>query len=237
LAATSNGSANNFTFLLERGLPTSHQDQDGNTVLHLLAAQSYESSIPKLQALLNTPQPKLDIRNKNFLTPLALATQTQNIQIMELLLDAGADPEITLVEEQTALHIACDLGNQGAVEVLLKHGCQTSQINSQGQTPKDIALAKGHHEIAAAIQNKIDSTITSRETQPSSSSSIEHHTDAAPSNLSQTENHGELPLRVVQADTTPNEALDDVLDAPNFSTATNIDTMATPSHPTANPIS
>jgi ankyrin repeat protein len=236
LAATSDGSVNNFTFLLERGLPTSHQDHDGNAVLHLLAAQNSEGSIPKLQALLKMSQPKLDILNKSSLTPLALATQIQNIQIMELLLDAGADPEITLVEDQTALRIACDLGNQRAVEVLLKHGCQTSPMNSQGQTPKDIALAKGHHEIATVIQNTIDSTIPSRETQPSSSSGKEYHTDTALSNCAQTENHGELPLRVVKADTIPNEALDDVLDAANPSTTIISDTMAAPSQPTAKPI-
>jgi ankyrin repeat protein len=57
LAARPGGSIRNFKFLLERGLPTSHQDQDGNTVLHHLAASSHENVVAKMKILLDSRQP------------------------------------------------------------------------------------------------------------------------------------------------------------------------------------
>lgn len=142
-------------------MPSSHQDQDGNAVLHHLAASSRKNVVEKMKILLNSRQPKLDIHNNDHLTPLALTSRYQNTESLKLLLHAGANMEIAVIEDQNALHIACQLGNLSAVDTLLQHGCQTSRLNRQGQTPKDTALACGHHEIAATIHNSINSTVTS----------------------------------------------------------------------------
>jgi ankyrin repeat protein len=193
--AATKAHARNFKFLLERGLPTSHQDQDGNTVLHHMATDRYKMAIANLKILLNSSKPNLDIHNKNGLTPLALAIQYRNKKGLKLLLDAGANMEITVLEDQTALHIACQLGNLPAVEALLQHGCQTSRLNGRGQTPKDVALAWGHHEIAAAIQNSIDSTMTPAETHPETLSSKEQLPNTTPPDLTETQDHPGIPVR------------------------------------------
>lgn len=172
LAATS-GHVRNFKFLLERGLPTSHQDQDGNTVLHSLVTSSHKGAVAKLKILLDSSQPKLDIPNEDGFTPLALAIQYRNAKGLKLLLGAGASMEIAVMEDETALHIACQLGNLSAVEALLQHGCQTWRLNGQGQTPKEVALACGHHDIAAAIQGTINAAVISATVQPETSSSKE----------------------------------------------------------------
>jgi len=193
LAATS-GHVCNFKFLLERGLPTSHQDQDGNTVLHCLATSSRKNEVAKLKILLDSSQPKLDIHNEDDLTPLALAIQYRNAEGLKLLLDAGANMEIAVMEGETALHIACQLGNLSAVEALLQHGCQTWRLNGQGQTPKDVALACGHHDIAATIQNTINAAVISARVQPETSSSKEQLLDTAPPDFSPKEDQRGLPL-------------------------------------------
>jgi ankyrin repeat protein len=193
LAAKPGGSINNFAFLLERGLPISHQYQDGITALHVLAANNDEESFCKLQALLKTSKQNLDMCTKSGMPPLAHAIISGNLKGMELLLDAGANPGVKVMEDLTSLHIACYIGNLAAVETLLRHGSQTS-LNNQGSLAKYIALGRGHHEIAAAIQDTIDSTTNSAKTHPETSSSKGQLLDTPSSDFAETEDHGGLPL-------------------------------------------
>lgn len=192
LAAKPGGSINAFTFLLERGVPISHQYQDGTTALHVLAANNNEESFCKLQALLKTSKQNLDMCTKSGLPPLAHAIASGNVKGMELILDAGANPDVILMEDLTSLHIACYIGNLAAVETLLRHGCQTS-LNNRGLIAKHIALARGHHEIAAVIQDTVDSTTNSAKTHPETSSSKGQLLDTPPSDFTETEDHGGLP--------------------------------------------
>jgi ankyrin repeat protein len=168
-AAKPEGLLSNFIYLTKRGLQVSYQYQNGNTVLHILAANHDEDSSMKLKFLLKAG-PKLEILNDNQLTPLALAIQSQNIRGMEMLLDVGADLNVLLADNQTLLHMACSLGNEPAVEALLRCGCQTSHRDNQGQTPKGVALSCGYQDIAAAIQNTADCRLFFRENPQDASS-------------------------------------------------------------------
>jgi ankyrin repeat protein len=221
LAAKPERSLSNFIHLIKRGIQVSHQYQNGNTILHILAANHDDDALIKLNFLLEAG-PKLDILNDNQLTPLALAIRSRNIRGMDMLLDARADLNVLLADNQTLLHIACYLGNKPAVDALLRRGCQTSHRNNRGQTPKDVALACGYQDIAVAIQNTIDRQLSFRENHQCASS-IEQLPRIALSNFAQTEEHGGLPLRVVS------DA--DAINGSHDSTAMDIDTMAITSSP------
>jgi len=201
LAAKPVGSLSNFTFLLERGLPISHQYQDGNTILNFLAAHDGEESICKLEALLKRPKQNLDICSKTGMLPLAQTIVSGNVKGMELLLDARANPDIILKGGLTSLYIACFIGNLAAVQTLLQHGCQIS-LNNQGSIAKDIALGRGHHEIATAIQNAIDSTMISARAHLESLRSKEQLLDTPSSDFAETEDHQGLSLLPKQTDVT-----------------------------------
>jgi ankyrin repeat protein len=221
-AAKPEGSLSNFIYLIERGMQVSYQYQNGNTVFHILAANHDDDSLAKLEFLLLKAGPKLDIHNDNQLTPLALAIRSRNIRGMDMLLDARADVNVLLADNQTLLHMACYLGNKPAVEALLRCGCQTSHRNNQGQTPKDVALACKYQDIAAAIQNTIDCQLPLRENHQGASNR-ELLPRIALSSFAQTEEHGDLPLRVFS------DA--DAISGSHDSTAMDIDNMAIASSP------
>jgi hypothetical protein len=228
LAAKPNGSVTNFTFLVDLGLSASHHHHNGHTILHILAAKHDENSgnsLFKLQYLLQKSRQMLDLLNSDHLTPLALAVRSQNIRGMERLLDAGANLDTLLVDNQTALHIACYSGNKAAAEALLKRGCHTSQRNLQGQTPMDLALACGYQEIATTIQSFIDSQLTFNG-PPTFPTRIEHLPTITTSNFAQTEDHGSLPLRVLQENLDPDNTLDNSIDASSFTTNMGNDRIA-----------
>lgn len=221
-AAKPEGLLSNFVYLIERGMQVSYQYQNGNTIFHILATNHDDDSLAKLEFLLLKAGPKLDIHNDNQLTPLALTIRSRNIRGMEMLLDARADVNVLLADNQTLLHMACHLGNKPAVEALLRYGCQTSHRNNQGQTPKDVALACEYQDIAAAIQNTIDCQLPLRENHQGASNR-EQLPRISLSNFAQTEEHGDLPFRVFS------EA--DAINGSHDSTAMDIDTMAIASSP------
>ncbi len=69
------------------------------------------------------------------------------------LLEAGADPNRRFtVRRQTALHAACQRGDEIAVNVLLAHGA-ASHVDKDiyCRTPKQLAERHGHHEVAQLV--------------------------------------------------------------------------------------
>lgn len=133
---------------------------------------------------------KLDILNNEALTALALALRCKSNNIVHHLLQAGARPDVILTGGQTALHMACRLGNVQAVELLLWHGSDASIRDYDGLTPTDIALRCDYPKLANTIQRAIDSTKVSGE---SGSRTPE---PCGTQDTAQESCHGELPFRL-----------------------------------------
>jgi ankyrin repeat protein len=94
-------------------------------------------------------------------TPLMRAARTNDVAVMKLLLDGGANPYLTLPDYTTALHMAAGQGagglrgegirivipnEQGAVEavtLLLDRGMDPDAFNSAGNTPLHAAVGRG----------------------------------------------------------------------------------------------
>ena len=78
----------------------------------------------------------------NVITPLiqALSTCSQNIDVVKILLNAGADPNKADNWGESPLHSAAFFGKTNAVKLLLYQGANPNQVNRCGRTALTYAL-------------------------------------------------------------------------------------------------
>jgi len=84
-------------------------------------------------------------------TPLARAAKTNDLRIMQLLLDGGADPTITLKDRTTAAMIASSLDS---IKLLVEHGVDVNAFNTNGQTILHNAAGRGANPIIQYVAGK-----------------------------------------------------------------------------------
>uniref|UniRef100_A0A3P9H0F4 NF-kappa-B inhibitor alpha n=1 Tax=Oryzias latipes TaxID=8090 RepID=A0A3P9H0F4_ORYLA len=95
---------------------------DGDTLLHL--AIIHESTEHVLQMIkLSHNHPFLNVQNHQRQTALHLAVITEQPQLVDKLLKAGADPVLVDNQGNTALHIACKKGSLACFGVITQN-CQ-----------------------------------------------------------------------------------------------------------------
>jgi ankyrin repeat protein len=107
----------------------------------------------RVRTLLASKDIEIDRRDGFNETPLYIAVHTANINIVQLLIDAGANLNITNRLEDTALHIAAFTGNLPATEALLKAGAKVTVKNNWDQTPLHFATIIGNLHIAKLLLN------------------------------------------------------------------------------------
>jgi ankyrin repeat protein len=67
------------------------------------------------------------------------------------LLGNGADPNVPQRDGSSALHAAASRGSFELVEMLLRKHADPSARDADGRTPRDLALAAGHADVAALL--------------------------------------------------------------------------------------
>jgi ankyrin repeat protein len=96
-------------------------------------------------------------------TPLARAAKSNDLEVMKTLLDAGADPTLTLKDRTTTLMIAAAGGavvgayagaipvteeaSLQAIKMLAERGVDVNAFNTNGQTAVHLAVARGAQSI------------------------------------------------------------------------------------------
>src|SRR5467141_3835899 len=112
-------------------------------------------------------KPKLELGNNDQMTPLQIAVYSQNERAAELLLKAGANPNVKFNwkgeklirdrtqtflgpgfqsgvnlsgEGRTPLQLAVELDNKGIVEALLSHNADVNAQDDYGATPLHRAI-------------------------------------------------------------------------------------------------
>jgi ankyrin repeat protein len=73
-------------------------------------------------------------------TPLIAAAKDSS-KCVELLLAAGANPNLKTADNKTALHIAASYWREASIRALLKAGADPSLKNNDGLTALDFAIA------------------------------------------------------------------------------------------------
>ncbi|KAM9723444.1 B-cell lymphoma 3 protein homolog [Menidia menidia] len=140
--------------LLEGISLATHQDEDGDTALHIAVVQGELNIVCKLVELLMLAHRCLDIYNNLRQTPLHLAVITKQPSMVEALLGAGADPIALDRHGHTALHLCCEYDQRDCLSVVLSLSPSSASLeirNFEGLSPLHLAVRKGHQDLAKML--------------------------------------------------------------------------------------
>jgi ankyrin repeat protein len=84
-------------------------------------------------------------------TPLTAAAWGGHVEVIQYLLEEGAQVNLQDVEEFSALICACHNGQIEAIHLLLAHGADTAITDYMGSTPLMTASEEGHTDVVAVL--------------------------------------------------------------------------------------
>ncbi len=87
--------------------------------------------------------------------PVHAAATTQELEMMRLILDHGADPNARQQMDYTPLHSAAGRGDIEMAKLLLAHGAERAPKTTDGMTPADVARKHEQGEFAAWIEEQL----------------------------------------------------------------------------------
>jgi len=134
--------------LLQAGVNIKAVDVNGCNALHLAATQN---QLEVVQMLLPYKE-FLEAQAKDGRTPLLTAVAEHNYQVFEALLKAGANVRAVDNDGFNALHVAAQNNCFSFAYKLTAHKDLFRVRNKAGQTPLEIAMAKGHEDIARILR-------------------------------------------------------------------------------------
>ncbi|MCX6867642.1 MAG: ankyrin repeat domain-containing protein [Verrucomicrobia bacterium] len=136
-----------FNFLLERGADPKLEQSDGTTTLHLACQDGSKALVEKLLQL----QPDLDAWDGAEFTPLLNAAEAGRVDLMKLLLGAGAYLMATEKNGMNALHLAARSESPEAVRFLLDRKMDIHARSVSGMTALMYAAEQGRLETVALL--------------------------------------------------------------------------------------
>ncbi|XP_050293322.1 poly [ADP-ribose] polymerase tankyrase [Anthonomus grandis grandis] len=110
----------------------------GDTAVHLVCQSMYPKRKTILETLMRKGAP-VNEKNKEFLTPLHIATDNSYYDLMEILLRNGAKVNALDGLGQTALHRCAREDNVQACRILVTHNVDTTIVSLQGYSAVQVA--------------------------------------------------------------------------------------------------
>lgn len=140
--------------LVERELANSPEliedfSEDGFTALSLASYFGHEDVARLL--ILKGADPNIPSQNGFDVYPIHSAVAANQTMLAKMLMEAGADVNVSQKSGVTPLHSAAHNGNIELLIVLLEAGANVHAKTEDGKTPADKALEKGYLEIAKIL--------------------------------------------------------------------------------------
>jgi len=92
-------------------------------------------------------------RSRNGRRPLNWAAFYDHVEVIELLVEYGADINGTNLTGFTPIHHAAENNSKRSVSILLEAGADADVANRRGRTPLDTAREKSHEDIVRLLEN------------------------------------------------------------------------------------
>ncbi len=116
--------------LSQQDVDVHDKNQDEDTALHSVCRLDKSKGVTgsetfqKIAKLLLEREAKVDARNNNGSTPLGLATEVGDLEMVKILLEHGADPNAEDNLSRTPFITACRYGHRDVVKLLLAKGAR-----------------------------------------------------------------------------------------------------------------
>ena len=123
--------------LLSRGADPNRQDYRGQTLLHILATQRSRTDPSAMVRLLLTNGAGLEIRNRQDQTPLMAAVASRKVEIVQLLIEAGADVRVKTRRGKPLIDslVSCDPHKRAILQLLVDAGADVTATSESGHPP------------------------------------------------------------------------------------------------------
>ena len=153
LLACEEGNTNIINALHNAGADPDIADVDGNTCFHYVA-RLYNDRKKAVQAVIDVGA-DVNATNHENQTALLLACEKGHTNIINVLRNAGADPNIADIVGNTCLHYAARRYYNGkeAVQAVIDLGADVNATNHENETALLLACEKGNTNIINALRN------------------------------------------------------------------------------------
>lgn len=136
--------------LIVTAVPQALTQKNISTYEHPLITAVKLQKVPLVKIILDTKTDP-NICNKDFMSPLAVASCLENLEIMELLVNHGAEINLSFPPHGTPLHIVADEGKVDAARKLLRMNIDPNILDSEGTTPLRRAVENKNVEVASLL--------------------------------------------------------------------------------------
>ena len=148
--------------LVRAGAEVRTTDNDGCTCLHGAARYGYTKTVRYLVGL---PEVELDHRDDDNNSALHLAVDENRTDIVQVLIDAGADIDTQNHAGCSPLHSACASGTLEVLKLLVRGGAGVRTTNDQGRTCLHLAAELGHIDIVRYLVGLPEVELNRRDTE------------------------------------------------------------------------